>query len=285
MIESTEVTIAGGEIRSAPRRSAARRCVRLLAFAALVAGFLVAAPGAQSRSSVSLTLYVYFDFTNDISVRLADGTPVGTANGAPTVIPAGYYTLAFEQPGCVQVPLFELQGPGVNIVSNLSGGEVTSATDPANLQPNATYTWRNDYNKSVVYTFTTSSTVLGTQSAQTNVTSGGASKNTTSGNSDIVGSQIVPFRGTLTGSVSAGGKLTLAFKGKSVTSLMPGRYKIAVTDRSLTNGFMLQGSAHKSLSVTGAAFTGKRSGSVDLTAGKWSFAPRGGKIAFSVVVR
>ena len=48
---------------------------------------------------------------------------------------------------------------------------------------------------------------------------------------------------------------------------------------------MLQRSAHKSLSVTSAAFTGKRSGSVDITAGKWSFAPRGGKIAFSVVVR
>ncbi len=283
-MQSSEVTIVGVERGPSQRRSALHQGVRLLALAALVAGFLVTAPGAQSRSSVSLTLYVYFDFTNDISVRLADGTPVGTANGAPTVIPAGYYTLAFEQPGCVQVPLFELQGPGVNIVSNLSGGEVTSATDPANLQPNSTYTWRNDYNKSVVYTFTTSSTVLGTQSAQTNVSSGG-SNNKASGNSDIVGSQIVPFRGTLTGGVSAAGKLTLAFQGKSVTTLMPGRYKIAVTDRSSTNGFMLQRSAHKSLSVTSAAFTGKRSGSVDLTAGKWSFAPRGGKIAFSVVVR
>ena len=220
----------GVERGPSQRRSALHQGVRLLALAALVAGFLVTAPGAQSRSSVSLTLYVYFDFTNEISVRLADGTPVGTLNGTPTVIPAGYYTLAFEQPGCVQVPSFELQGPGVSVVDNLSGGEVTSATDPANLQPNSTYTWRNDYNKSVVYTFTTSSTVLGTQSAQTNVSLGG-SNNKASGNSDIVGSAILPFRGTLTGGVSAAGKLTLAFKGKSVTTLMPSRYKIAVTDR------------------------------------------------------
>ncbi len=97
---------------------------------------------------MSLTLYVYFGYNNEISVRLADGTPVGTLNGTPTVIPAGYYTLSFQQPGCVQVPSFELQGPGVSVVDNLSGGEVTSATDPVNLQPSSTYTWRNDANRS-----------------------------------------------------------------------------------------------------------------------------------------
>ena len=84
---------------------------RLLMLALLLAaGLLVGAPAGQSRGSVNLTLYVYFGYNNDISVRLADGTPVGTLNGTPTVIPAGYYTLSFQQPGCVQVPSFELQG-------------------------------------------------------------------------------------------------------------------------------------------------------------------------------
>ena len=92
-----------------------------------------------------------------------------------------------------------------------------------------------------------------------------------------MGSAIVPFRGTLTGTVSAAGSLTLAYKGKSVTSLMPGRYMITVSDRSATSGFLLEKLAHAAMSLTGVEFVGKRSVSVDLTAGRWLVTPRLGR--------
>ena len=258
--------------------------IRLGVVIGLAAGVLAAAPGAQSRGSASLVLYVYFGYNNDISVKLADGTPIGTPSGAPTVIPSGNYTVALEQPGCVQVPSFELQGPGVNIISNLSGGEVTSATDPATLLPNSTYTWRNDANRSVVNTFVTSSTVVATPSPSPLgvAASGGPNKPTT--NTNIVGADVIPFRGTLTGTVTAAGKLTLAFKEERVATLRAGRYRIAVTDRSTTSGFMLETTTHRTLSISGTTFTGQRTGSVDLTAGRWLVMASRGKTAFSLIV-
>ena len=84
--------------------------------------------------------------------------------------------------------------------------------------------------------------------------------------------------------MSAAGRLTLAYKGKSVTSLTAGRYTITVTDKSATNGFMLEKIKHAAVSVTGVAFVGKRSASVNLTAGKWFFTPRLGKTTYSIVV-
>lgn len=250
----------------------------------LAAGLLVAAPAAQSRHSVSPTLYVYFGYNNDISVKLADGTPVGTSTGSPTVIPAGAYTVALEQPGCVQVPSFELQGPGVDIVSNLSGGEVTSATDPATFLPGSTYTWRNDANRAIVNTFVTSSTVLGTPApGPLGIAASGGRTNKPTTNMNVVGSDVVPFRGTISGTVSAAGKLTVAFDGKPLRKLISGRYRIVVTDESSSNGFMLE-TTHRALSLSGTAFIGKRTVSVDLTTGSWAFMPRGGKTAFSVVV-
>ena len=70
---------------------------------------------------------------------------------------------------------------------------------------------------------------------------------------DVVGSEVVPFRGTLRGGVSASGMLALAYNGKSVGSLKAGRYRIAVTDGSSTKGFVLQKAGHKAIAVTGAA--------------------------------
>jgi hypothetical protein len=262
-----------------------RRGVKLVLAAAVAAALFAVAPGAQGRSTANLYLYVYFGYDRGVTVKLPDGTPVGVTSGSPTVIPAGFYSVVFVQPGCVQVPTFEMQGPGVSLAENLSGGEDTTQTDPAILQPNSTYTWRNDANASTVYTFATNSQVLGTQPANPNVplpTSGPPNKS--SGNSDVVGSALVPFRGTLVAGVSAAGKLTLHLGGKSVSALQAGRYTVTVTDRSRTSGFILGKPSHGTMTLTGAAFTGKRSRSVDLTAGGWKVMLRPGKPALAVHV-
>jgi hypothetical protein len=239
------------------------------------------APTARARS---LSLYVTFSPTGTITVTLPDGTPVGTTSGAATVIPAGYYTLLMSGPGaCTQLPLFELKGPGEDIFSDMTAGEVDYTSQEAYFRPNSTYTWRNYSLPGVVHTFVTSSVVEGTVPAPGPPLSAGM--HSTVASKDIVGSGIVPFRGTLTGAVSATGRLTLAFKGASVTRLRVGRYTIAVTDKSSTNGFLVQKTKQRAVSVTGATFVGKHSASVRLTAGRWQFMTRLGKTTYSVVVR
>jgi hypothetical protein len=257
------------------------RGARILLLAALAAILLMVAPAAEARQSVILTLEVTFFANGQISVALPDGTPVGTTSGAPTVIPAGVYTISVLGPGgCTQLPLFDLSGPGVRLQDDMIGGEVTSESHMTTFQPNSTYTWRTDNDSaSPTHTFVTSSQVLGTAPVQGPSTS----TSTTPLSQDIVGSGIVPFRGTLDGTVTASGKLTLAYKGKSVKQLTAGRYTFEVTDRSSSHGFLLE-KTPKTVRLTAASFVGKRSVGVDLTAGNWLFVPSGEKPAFSVSV-
>ncbi len=126
---------------------------------------LVLASAAASRGADGPALDVTFFTDGTISLTLPDGTPVGTTSGAPTVIPAGYYTLLLAGPGgCSELPYFELHGPGENILNDMDLGEM-KATATAYFQPNSTYTWRDNGIPGVIYTFTTSSTVVGTPPA------------------------------------------------------------------------------------------------------------------------
>jgi hypothetical protein len=204
------------------------------------------------------------------------------------VIPAGFYTLRLSGPGaCTELPYFELKGPGENILDNMDLGEM-QAIDIADFSPSSTYTWRSDAIPGVVYTFMTSAEVEGTRPPVSSgpVRTPSGSRPTVSSH-DVVGSALFPFRGTLIGGVSAAGRLTFAYKGKSITSLKAGRYTITVHDKSAASGFMLEKAKtkHVTVSVTGAAFVGTRSASVDLTAGKWLFLPiLHGKQTYSIVV-
>jgi hypothetical protein len=252
---------------------------------ALAAALLALAAAAHASRAAGPTLRITFTAAGSISVTLPDGTPVGTTSGSPTVIPAGYYTLLFYGPGeCINLPLFELRGPGVNINDDMLGGETDVHTLYATFAPNATYTWHSDRNEAVVYTFRASSDVVGTQTTASGSSSGSSGSHAKATSQDIVGSAILPFRGTLTGAVSAAGRLTIAYKGKSVASLRAGRYRVAVDDRSSTNGFVLQKPKHAAVRVTGGMFLGKRSLAVTLTAGKWLVMPSVGKPTYAIVV-
>src|SRR5262245_18987753 len=92
------------------------------------------------------------------------GAPVGTTSGAPTVIPAGYYSLILEGPaGCTLTPHFGLKGPGVTLTDNMPQGEDQFTEHDINFLPSSTYTWVNSDSLNVVYTFQTSSQVVGTK--------------------------------------------------------------------------------------------------------------------------
>lgn len=259
--------------------------LRLIAASAFVA-LLTLAPAAQGRGTAGTqTLQVNFFVTGTIAVTLSDGTPVGATSGAPTVIPAGYYkVLLFGPGGCANVPYFDLKGPGTNIVDNMDGGELATNYHDAYFVPNSTYTWRNDDTPGVVYAFQTSSDVQGTPPPAVGPKGIAASNHGTAVSQNLIGSAIVPSRAALTGAVSAAGRLTLAYKGKSVTTLAAGRYTFTVTDKSTTSGFMLEKTKHALVSVTGLKFVGKHSVKVNLTAGRWFLTPRAGQKTLSIAV-
>ena len=250
------------------------RAVRLIALAAIAVLVPFGAPGL-GRAATTQTLDVTFTANASVTLTLADGTPVGTTSGAPTVINAGYYGVVMLGPGgCVQQPDFHLKGPGEELINDMSGGEVTSEFYDAYLAPNSTYTWRLDTNSTVGGTPPSSTPVTGAGSGSAIPTSVG-----------IVGSDIVPFRGTLTGAIAPTGKLTLAFKGKSVTHLKTGRYAIAVTDKSGSISFALKKAGKPAVvTITGAPFVGKRSVTVALPAGSWIFLGKAGAAAFTIPV-
>src|SRR5438128_3676834 len=99
--------------------------LRIVPVCALVAGLLALAPAAQARRADSLSLIVNFTPSGVVTVTLPGGASVGTTSGSPTVIPAGFYTVVLHGPGeCINLPLFELKGPGVDIQDDMLGGEV-----------------------------------------------------------------------------------------------------------------------------------------------------------------
>ena len=261
-----------------------RRAFSATATASLAALLLVLVPVAQGRKDAAPSLVVNFTPAGVVSVTLPDGTPVGTTSGAPTTIPAGYYTLQLNGPGeCINLPLFEIRGPGVYINDDMLGGETDTHVLYAQFQPSSVYTWHLDRSENVVYTFRTTSAVVGAPlgaGVGTSTTASGAPKPTSQ---DITGSDVVPFRGTLKAALSAGGKLTLAFEGKPARTLAPGRYSVTAVDRSTAGGILLEKAKH-AVRITGDAFVGAHRASVVLSAGRWLVLPRPGKPGFAVTV-
>ena len=81
--------------------------------------------------------------------------------------------------------------------------------------------------------------MAGTQASATTTTTPKSSTGLVAAG-DVVGSALLPARGTIVGAVSAAGRVTFAYKGKSVTHLKPGKYLFVVTDRSSSSGFLVQ---------------------------------------------
>jgi hypothetical protein len=261
------------------------RLTRLIAAIGVVAGLLSISSAALGRSAANPTIRVQFSLNGTITVTGPTGAPLGTTSGSPTVIPAGYYTVLLLGPGgCAVIPYFELRGPGESIVNNLTEGELDNDSVNAYFQPNSTYTWRNRDVPGNVFTFATSSEVQGTPPPVAGPKGNQSANHTTVKSTDFVGADILPFRGTVTAAVSSAGRLSLAYKGKSIGRLNAGRYTIAVTDKSTTSGFMLQKLRHAPTNVTTRAFVGKKSAKVALTPGKWVFTPSGGRQAYTIAV-
>ena len=74
-------------------------------------------------------------------------------------------------------------------------------------------------------------------------------------------------------------------KGKKVTTLVTGRYKLVVTDHSKKSGFNIQEIRKGGTAVTGTTFVGSHSVTLTLKPGQWFFYPSFvGKKTYFIVV-
>jgi hypothetical protein len=174
---------------------------------------------------------------------------------------------------CKGTPDFVLTGPGVNIETTLDDGSNDYEQFAATFQANSNYVAVDNNQPTVARaTFATNTSTPTTPSSTSfeNPTS-----TTTSSQKPVVNSHPsstpLPLRGTLVGAVSAAGKLSLKLKGKGVTSLKAGKYKVTVTDQSKKAGFTLQQRNHAPKTVTSSPFHGKHTATITMTAGQWFF--------------
>jgi hypothetical protein len=264
------------------------RPVRLLAtfaaVAALAATLTASAPAAAAARSITLE---YTD-TGVLLVVTDSGTTIRTSSAPGVVISPGSYQVIFnnDMPDSRDIQhAFRLQGPGVNLQTDMSAGDDKTQLYDVVLAPTAVYTFADDRQPSLPHVvFSTASSA----SAATNTSGGtsGGSSSGTSSNSSFVGADVkkVAFRGNLAASVAAGGKLRLTAGGSKILKLLAGRYRITVDDRTAKAGFTVQELSKPALALSGVTFVGRRTVLVTFKTGRWMYySPTGAKSYFTVV--
>jgi hypothetical protein len=262
----------------------ARRFTASTVVLAVLAATAVLAPSASARSTRSAvlpTLYVSyamnctFTITDDNNARVSSIAPGLYQVDVVTPIVFADYDLTgvTDMTACQSFAQFQLTGPGVNVASTLQDGDEDKDIVTATFQPSGTYT-AVDLNQPSVARVVFTTTATGTPNAPTSpVTTSSSAKGNTS--TSVIGSKAdsTPgrLRGSLAGSVSAAGKLTLESNGKAVSKLKSGRYTFVITDSSKKTGFVVQQNHRVAKTVTAPAYTGKKSVTLDLSAGQWFF--------------
>jgi hypothetical protein len=253
------------------------RLVSLLAGVFVLAG----AVGVQQTGAASpppLTLNV--NAGGALEVVLGNGTRLRTSNAPGAVIPPGAYLaiVASDVPDSVDIyHMYHLFGPGVNLSSELLPCENPAPVNTVVLQPSSTYTYEDSRHPDITHVvFTTSASG---SSADTAGSAGGPATAKATGsvsNSSVVGSDAASVRATLVAALGGSGAPSLSLKGRRVSSLAPGRYRITIVDRTSRLGFAI-GKAHASpKSLTGPSFVGTRTVTLVLTAGTWRVSSSGG---------
>jgi hypothetical protein len=177
--------------------------------------------------------------------------------------------------GCRGWVQFQLTGPGVNVFTTLDSGCDAFLLLPAQtFKAGATYT-AQDLNQPSLTRTTFSTQTSGTPLVPKTPYTATSGKGTTFG--DLFGSAIKKLSGTLTGTLSAGGKPALTSKGRPVSTLKAGRYKFVITDRDPKHSFKIQAVKGKPTTLSGVRFVGKKSLTLRLTAGQWKYTSGLGK--------
>jgi hypothetical protein len=269
--------------------------------AAIVATTLLLVPATASPADPP-QLNAKFNSNLTFSMWTQDGTPLGSASPPGRTIPAGYYAVNVDDTAEIGYMTFLLQGPGVSLRTTNDEGASAALTFFVTLQPGSTYSYGDAVNPNLpLQYFSTSGSVGSTQSGSTSAATGTASSGATQSNtvnpvgssstsktkgSTVASTTSSAFRGDLQATVGKAGQITFELDGKHVTSLTFGRYKVTVTDGSTKNGFVVQGAGLNPITVSGVAFTGKRSATVEFSVGQWLYYPTVlGKKTYFLVTR
>jgi hypothetical protein len=254
----------------------------LVALVSAIAGL----HGAQAAGLPSL----YVDYREDCTFRVTNDAGATVTQVAPTTYQvvvatpapfAGIFTPgANDLIGCKGNVSFRLTGPGVNVFTTLDGGDGAYEVYGVTFQTGASYTMQDDTNVSGTRRTLVAvpSTPVASGPSTSTPSSSGTKKNT-----PAVEHVDTTLRGSLAGSVTTTGKLALTLRGKPVSTLKSGRYRITVLDETSRTAFKLQRAGKPAMTVTTTGYVGRRTVTVSLQRGQWTFfSTPGKKISFMV---
>jgi hypothetical protein len=160
-----------------------------------------------------------------------------------------------------------MTGPGVDVFTTLDGGDSTFALYGVVLQAGATYTLQDDRNVAGTRRTLVASASTPASAPSSRPSTATAPKEEARPDPDAVGK----VKGTLAASVTTSGKLALTYRGKPVSELRSGRYTIIVLDETSKSGFKLQRRGKAATTVSTKPFLGRRSVTIGLARGQWTF--------------
>ena len=258
--------------------------------AAFAAAAVMVAGGAPATNSQLPTIYVMYAMNCTFQIVNDQGQPITSiAPGTYQVdvrTPLAFGTVPLANMGvtdmtaCKGFPQFQLTGPGVNLFTTMTAGCEADKTFPETFAPSATYV-ATDQNQPTVArgTFTT----LASGTPQTAATPGTPWAGGTQSSQDLVGSGAV--LGTMQGTLATNGALKLTLSGKTVSKVPMGRYTFAVVDKSPKGGFVIIGPKGTiPTDVTGSRFVGKKTKTLKLTPGRWTYYSSGMRDVHYIVV-
>ena len=259
--------------------------------AGVLAGMLLAAGAFGVQGSFAASIVLSLNADNTLELRLDSGVRIRASSPPAVLAPGTYATVVISEVPEIRddYHMFHLTGPGVNLQTDLLAGDERAEPHTVLLQPNSVYTFRDERNLAL------GSIVFSTSGAGTGVSSsggssgggssgGGTTSNTpVTSNDDAVGSKVLRNQGSLAGSVTTAGKLTLRFKGKIVGALKAGRYTISVLDETSHAAFVLQQLRKQPVTMSSKAHIGRSTKTVKLTPGQWMFYSSPGKKTFFIV--
>jgi hypothetical protein len=271
----------------------------------ILIGLIVAMICAQNAVADNPTLYVRYTVNCTFTITGDNGAAIST-------IPPGTYQVVVTSPvpfaepdlsgvsdpnlDCGGALSFRISGPGVDLHTTLEDGDSAAEQYQATFSVGS-YVAVEDRRPTVTRVAITVSTAAPSTGGGSSASSTGGSGGSSSGggssgssttksnvNADPIGSALTPLRGTLNGGVSTIGNLTLMFKGKAVSSLKAGRYKITVLDETARSGFTIQRLGRQAVKLTGTTFLGRHSVTLALNAGQWFYYSPSGKKTYFIVV-
>jgi hypothetical protein len=186
-----------------------------------------------------------------------------------TPVPFGGVQLSSQDDitACSGSVAFHLTGPGVNAQTNLDYGDGTTDVLDVSFQKGGTYAAQDDHNASASRRTFVASAVAPAGAAATTT----GSTTTVSKPAAPAKAATAPVRATLDGDVSTAGKLTLTLQGKPLSSLKAGRYRIVVLDETARSAFTIGRTGQPPTTISDRAFVGRRTVTMSLAPGRWSF--------------